>query len=243
MGGQRFGEMEVWALEAYGAAYMLQEMLTVKSDDVNGRNKMYNSILESSVTADPGIPESFKVLQKELQSLCIDVKLLTEGAEEIPIPSSAEEVDDYLQSHRTEPTDDSKDEGDIFAFFKKAAKKNMENSGIESFEDAILTKTEDNLFGDGDLVFEPGGESPSLDSLLEDDIDGLSIFGGLKGFNETESLLQGEFAGEDFEFDLDKNLKSLSDLTLDLDTMEALGISDEDEGEEINPEDTEEEDK
>ncbi|NLT18211.1 MAG: DNA-directed RNA polymerase subunit beta [Clostridiales bacterium] len=243
MGGQRFGEMEVWALEAYGAAYMLQEMLTVKSDDVNGRNKMYNSILESSVTADPGIPESFKVLQKELQSLCIDVKLLTEGAEEIPIPSSAEEADDYLQSHRTEPTDESKEEGDVFALFKKATKKIMEDSGIESFDDSLLVKTDDDLFDDGEFSFGPeSGKSP-LDSLMEDDIDGLSIFGGLKGFNETESLLQSEFAGEDFDFDLGNNTKSLSDLTLDLDTMEELGISDEDEGEDNSSEDTEEEDK
>ena len=204
---------------------------------------MYNSILEYSVTADPGIPESFKVLQKELQSLCIDVKLLTEGAEEIPIPSSAEEADDYLQSHRTEPTDESKEEGDVFALFKKATKKIMEDSGIESFDDSLLVKTDDDLFDDGEFSFGPeSGKSP-LDSLMEDDIDGLSIFGGLKGFNETESLLQSEFAGEDFDFDLGNNTKSLSDLTLDLDTMEELGISDEDEGEDNSSEDTEEEDK
>ena len=75
-GGQRFGEMEVWALEAYGAAYTLQELLTVKSDDVEGRSKIYESIVKGDVPDDPGLPESFNVLVRELQSLCLDVELL-----------------------------------------------------------------------------------------------------------------------------------------------------------------------
>ena len=75
-GGQRFGEMEVWALEAYGAAYTLQELLTVKSDDVEGRSKVYESIVKGAVPDDPGLPESFNVLVRELQSLCLDVELL-----------------------------------------------------------------------------------------------------------------------------------------------------------------------
>jgi DNA-directed RNA polymerase subunit beta len=75
-GGQRFGEMEVWALEAYGAAYTLQELLTVKSDDVDGRSKVYESIVKGAVPDDPGLPESFNVLIRELQSLCLDVELL-----------------------------------------------------------------------------------------------------------------------------------------------------------------------
>jgi len=74
-GGQRFGEMEVWALEAYGAAYMLQEMLTVKSDDVAGRSKIYEAIVKGENPPEPGVPESFNVLIKELQSLCLDVVL------------------------------------------------------------------------------------------------------------------------------------------------------------------------
>jgi DNA-directed RNA polymerase subunit beta len=77
-GGQRFGEMEVWALEAYGAAYTLQELLTVKSDDVEGRSKVYESIVKGDVPDDPGLPESFNVLVRELQSLCLDVELLKE---------------------------------------------------------------------------------------------------------------------------------------------------------------------
>jgi len=76
-GGQRFGEMEVWALEAYGAAYTLQEILTVKSDDVMGRSKIYESIVKGENSPRPGVPESFNVLIKEMQALCLDVKLLT----------------------------------------------------------------------------------------------------------------------------------------------------------------------
>ena len=74
-GGQRFGEMEVWALEAYGAAYTLQEMLTVKSDDVNGRTKMYKNIVDGDHSMEPGMPESFNVLVKEIRSLGIDIEL------------------------------------------------------------------------------------------------------------------------------------------------------------------------
>jgi DNA-directed RNA polymerase subunit beta len=84
-GGQRFGEMEVWALEAYGAAYTLQELLTVKSDDVVGRVKTYEAIVKGENVMEPGVPESFKVLIKELQSLALDVKVLTENREEIDV--------------------------------------------------------------------------------------------------------------------------------------------------------------
>ncbi len=75
-GGQRFGEMEVWALEAYGAAYTLQEILTVKSDDVTGRVRTYEAIVKGHNVPQPGVPESFKVLVKELQSLCLDIQVL-----------------------------------------------------------------------------------------------------------------------------------------------------------------------
>jgi DNA-directed RNA polymerase subunit beta len=77
-GGQRFGEMEVWALEAYGAAHILQELLTVKSDDVYGRTKIYESLVKGEPTVEPGLPESFNVLVRELQSLCLDVELLSD---------------------------------------------------------------------------------------------------------------------------------------------------------------------
>ncbi len=95
-GGQRFGEMEVWALEAYGAAYTLQEILTVKSDDIVGRVKTYEAIVKGENIPTPGVPESFKVLIKELQSLMLDVKVLDENMEEIPIRESVDEEDDYM---------------------------------------------------------------------------------------------------------------------------------------------------
>ena len=84
-GGQRFGEMEVWALEAYGAAYTLQEILTVKSDDITGRTKTYEAIVKGQNIPTPGVPESFKVLVKELQALCLDVRVLDENGEDIDI--------------------------------------------------------------------------------------------------------------------------------------------------------------
>ena len=91
-GGQRFGEMEVWALEAYGAAYTLQELLTVKSDDVVGRVKTYEAIVKGENVMEPGVPESFKVLIKELQSLALDVKVLTENREEVDIKTPEDEM-------------------------------------------------------------------------------------------------------------------------------------------------------
>ena len=91
-GGQRFGEMEVWALEAYGAAYTLQEILTVKSDDVVGRVKTYEAIVKGENVPEPGVPESFKVLVKELQSLGLDVKVLSENNEEIEIKEMEDDV-------------------------------------------------------------------------------------------------------------------------------------------------------
>ncbi len=95
-GGQRFGEMEVWALEAYGAAHILQEILTVKSDDVVGRVRTYEAIVKGENIPEPGIPESFKVLIKELQSLCLDVKVLTAEDQEIEVKESVDYEDDGL---------------------------------------------------------------------------------------------------------------------------------------------------
>ena len=118
-GGQRFGEMEVWALEAYGAAYTLQEILTVKSDDVLGRTKTYEAIVKGQNIPTPGIPESFKVLVKELQALCLDIRVLDENGEPIelsgiveddtPVFTSIDEVDKAVDAARDgdeEPVDD-----------------------------------------------------------------------------------------------------------------------------------------
>ncbi|MDD4510165.1 MAG: DNA-directed RNA polymerase subunit beta, partial [Oscillospiraceae bacterium] len=93
-GGQRFGEMEVWALEAYGAAYTLQEILTVKSDDVTGRVRTYEAIVKGHNVPKPGVPESFKVLVKELQSLCLDMRVLDANGEEIELKED-EEIDTF----------------------------------------------------------------------------------------------------------------------------------------------------
>jgi len=91
-GGQRFGEMEVWALEAYGAAHTLQELLTVKSDDVVGRVKTYEAIVKGDDVLEPGIPESFKVLVKELQSLGLAVEVLNENEQEVLFAEDGEDV-------------------------------------------------------------------------------------------------------------------------------------------------------
>lgn len=104
-GGQRFGEMEVWALEAYGASYTLQEILTVKSDDVIGRVKTYEAIIKGDNIPEPGIPESFKVLLKELQSLGLDVRVLREDHTEVEI---METIDYGDTDYRYEMEGDSK---------------------------------------------------------------------------------------------------------------------------------------
>ena len=101
-GGQRFGEMEVWALEAYGAAYTLQEILTVKSDDVTGRVKTYEAIVKGANIPKPGVPESFKVLVKELQALCLDIRVLDENGNEIELKDEDDEDEIIYTEHETE---------------------------------------------------------------------------------------------------------------------------------------------
>ena len=113
-GGQRFGEMEVWALEAYGAAYTLQEILTVKSDDVIGRVKTYEAIVKDENIPEPGIPESFKVLIKEMQSLALDVKVLNENDEEIELKDTSE-LDGATSFNAIEFEENRNAEGDDFA--------------------------------------------------------------------------------------------------------------------------------
>ena len=105
-GGQRFGEMEVWALEAYGAAYTLQEILTVKSDDVTGRVKTYEAIVKGNNVPKPGVPESFKVLVKELQSLCLDIKVLDENGDEIELKEDDDDDAVYGPGVRPELAED-----------------------------------------------------------------------------------------------------------------------------------------
>ena len=114
-GGQRFGEMEVWALEAYGAAYTLQEILTVKSDDVTGRVKTYEAIVKGNNIPQPGVPESFKVLIKELQSLCLDVRVLDKDGNDIELKD--DDDDDFIPDMKDEiyRSDDDEIEAEGFS--------------------------------------------------------------------------------------------------------------------------------
>lgn len=191
-GGQRFGEMEVWALEAYGAANILQEILTVKSDDVMGRQKVFDSIIKSTLTTEPGIPESFKVLTKEMQSLGLDVRLLTEGEEEVRLPDVYDDDRDYEPAHT--PREDEK----VIAL-------DLDLGNLFGKEKDTLFEDDDELIDDGVSI-----EESSFASLFDIDIDDTlssaktekdkstaldddDIF----NFNDGEAILQSEFDDDD----------------------------------------------
>ena len=108
-GGQRFGEMEVWALEAYGAAYTLREILTVKSDDVVGRVKTYEAIVKGQPMPEPGLPESFRVLKKELQALALDIRLLDENDQEIDERNIEDEERRFTRTNEKEDVNEEKE--------------------------------------------------------------------------------------------------------------------------------------
>jgi DNA-directed RNA polymerase subunit beta len=159
-GGQRFGEMEVWALEAYGAAYTLQEILTVKSDDTVGRVKTYEAIVKGQNVPKPGIPESFKVLIKELQSLCLDVKVLDELGEEIDLKQTFEDDDDIIP----QPVSDAEDmdesliaDGDLDSGFSI---EDMEDGDYDDFDDEDDEDDGDDEDGGDDFSF--GGDDDDL---------------------------------------------------------------------------------
>ncbi len=159
-GGQRFGEMEVWALEAYGAAYTLQEILTVKSDDVQGRTKTYEAIVKGENVPEPGVPEAFKVLVKELQSLALDARVLSEEHEEVYLPDASEEDDDETL---------------------------VEIDGLSEFEERGRYKESDQKLRDagfsaGSLtdegeIEEPDTEDPEYDPDADDLLDAEDLFG------------------------------------------------------------------
>ena len=150
-GGQRFGEMEVWALEAYGAAHILQEILTVKSDDIVGRVKTYESIVKGNNISEPGIPEAFKVLFKELQSLALDVKVLTETKDEIQLKDFSDaEMDEEEVDRRDEDTEeidfnfddedeDEEDGDDVDSIFEE----DEEDAEDEDFTSSDLFEEDD----------------------------------------------------------------------------------------------------
>jgi DNA-directed RNA polymerase subunit beta len=161
-GGQRFGEMEVWALEAYGAAYTLQEILTVKSDDVVGRVKTYEAIVKGENVPEPGIPESFKVLIKELQSLALDVKVYSEEQEEIAIKESTEDELEELNVN----IEGREDEAALTDYDELGEEVLEEEIDIEDFELGDLS-TAENL--DEGLVDDLFADDEGFEENLEDD--------------------------------------------------------------------------
>ena len=163
-GGQRFGEMEIWALEAYGAAHILQEILTVKSDDIAGRFKTYESIVKGTNISEPGIPEAFKVLLKEMQSLALDVKVLTENKEELSLKELIESENDDIPNFKER---DTKEEVAIDKF--------DDDLGEEMFpdtEDVDLDSEEFSMFEDDDdeidTTIPDGDEIDDFDDDLGD---------------------------------------------------------------------------
>ncbi|MGN0814317.1 MAG: DNA-directed RNA polymerase subunit beta [Candidatus Coproplasma sp.] len=182
-GGQRFGEMEVWALEAYGAAHILQEILTVKSDDIVGRVKTYESIVKGNNISEPGIPEAFKVLLKELQSLALDVKVLTENNEELIIRELDEDdeaipnarVREAEEKENAQPAEeydissddeDMDDEGMDFSLFDTDDED--EFSSKELFTDDVEDFGDDDDLGDKYTLFDTDDEDDELDDQDED---------------------------------------------------------------------------
>ena len=166
-GGQRFGEMEIWALEAYGAAHILQEILTVKSDDIAGRFKTYESIVKGTNISEPGIPEAFKVLLKEMQSLALDVKVLTENKEELSLKELIESENDDIPAFREKETkeevsiDNFADTDENEELFVDNEDVDLSDEGFSMFEDdddEIDTTIPDGNVLDDDLDEDLGDE-------------------------------------------------------------------------------------
>ncbi|MBR2916192.1 MAG: DNA-directed RNA polymerase subunit beta, partial [Clostridia bacterium] len=165
-GGQRFGEMEVWALEAYGAAYTLQEILTVKSDDVVGRVKTYEAIVKGENIPKPGVPESFKVLIKELQGLALDVKVLDGDGNEVILKELSDEDDDDMPM----VTDLDKVENNVDES-EGAFKLSEDDDDLD--EDSILDDDEYDDFDEPDLdADEIEADFLSVEEMGENELDG-----------------------------------------------------------------------
>ncbi len=171
-GGQRFGEMEVWALEAYGAAYTLQEILTVKSDDINGRRKAYEAIIKGQNIPTPGVPESFKVLVKELQALALDVRVLNSKGEEIELSTLCNE--DETPYRRKAPrsfVDDSEQEAIDSALGQNLETDELGNSYLvehnELYDADVVNDPSDEDYEDEEAVFD--GFSDSFDDYADED--------------------------------------------------------------------------
>ena len=156
-GGQRFGEMEVWALEAYGAAYTLQEILTVKSDDINGRRKAYEAIIKGQNIPTPGVPESFKVLVKELQALALDIRVLDKNGEEIQLSNLCNEDDGPKYSGK--PLEELPD----FSHFDSDEKEFEDTFQIEDENGDPITLPESEEYDDSFIAEEYGDDSDFYD--------------------------------------------------------------------------------
>jgi DNA-directed RNA polymerase subunit beta len=186
-GGQRFGEMEVWALYAYGASNILQEILTVKSDDVMGRQKVFDSIIKSSLTTEPGIPESFKVLMKEMQSLGLDMRLLTESQEVMKLPEVYDDERDYEPAHSTREPE------------KEISLDHLDFGNMFGKEKDSLFEDDDDLIVEGGLFEETSFASlfdiEPLDEQSSDSVKpgGLDSANDIFNFDDAEAILQSEF--------------------------------------------------
>ena len=182
-GGQRFGEMEVWALEAYGAAHILQEILTVKSDDIVGRVKTYESIVKGNNISEPGIPEAFKVLLKELQSLALDVKVLTESGEELVI-RELDDDDDVIPTAKAREAQELDDSIPVteFDITGDADEEELELEPISIFDNDEDDFTSKELFS-GDELDDFDDEEDDLGDKFtlfdedDEDEDDLDLFG------------------------------------------------------------------
>lgn len=170
-GGQRFGEMEVWALEAYGAAYILQEILTVKSDDVTGRVKTYEAIIKGENITDPGIPESFKVLLKELQSLALDVTVLDEYGKEVKMTESIDYGDSELTPLIEGDNSFRYDEGYEDAGFTQTSVEDLDSDFFDIYEEEVGETPEDpvddEIYADEDEELEDEEICPNCGAVTQ----------------------------------------------------------------------------
>lgn len=239
-GGQRFGEMEVWALEAYGAAYTLQELLTVKSDDVVGRVKTYEAIVKGENVPEPGVPESFKVLIKELQSLGLDVRVLSEESEEIEIREEEEDISEMARELGIDIHGHDEDEERDTARRPAAGKA---ETGIDSLlvddevdEDEEVEEDQDDRFSSEDLDGRLDADS-GLDED-EEEIADEEIADEDEQIDEDDDGILGVVPGDDGELDVDLD----ADLDDDLDAELDGELDDEElDDEELDDEDLDEE--
>ncbi|MDR0999703.1 MAG: DNA-directed RNA polymerase subunit beta [Clostridiales bacterium] len=185
-GGQRFGEMEVWALEAYGASYTLQEILTVKSDDIVGRVKTYEAIVKGENIPEPGVPESFKVLLKELQALTLDVRVLLGDSTEVEIKESVDDIDDLnVNIEGTEP--DDKDRGFI-----------RQNAGHTHIaKKSRLDFIGDDPFNGENSLYEEGGNTADDEDNIEDSEDSIEAISDDEPSLEEDLAFDDDILGED----------------------------------------------